>query len=332
MIKKILLIGGAGYIGSVLCDYFLSKGYQVSVLDIFLYKNNHSILPFIDHEAFSVKTGDLCDSLTLDEAIEGVTDVVLLAGLVGDLITKKYPVASRKINELGIRSCINHLNGKGINRLVFISTCSNYGIVENNELANEEHELKPLSAYASAKVSIEKYILSRKGYFDFAPTILRFATAFGLSHRMRFDLTVNEFSKEIALGRELIVYDEQTWRPYCHVKDFARLIEQVLLTSSEKIAYEVFNAGGDVNNFTKQGIVEKIREQAKNPNVIYQANSSDPRNYKVSFEKVKTVLKFEPEYKISDGISEVFEAIESGFFDGIDTPTKTYGNYKINYE
>jgi len=286
----------------------------------------------MSREGFSVKMGDLCDPDILKDSLEGATDVVLLAGLVGDPITKKYPDASKKINELGVRSCIDYINGKGINRLIFVSTCSNYGIIPDDELADEQYELKPVSAYASAKVTAEKYILSKRDCFDFIPTILRFATAFGLSPRMRFDLTINEFSRELALGRELVVYDAETWRPYCHVTDFARLIEKVLLSPTEKIAYEVFNAGGDVNNFTKQKIVEIICSLVKEPNITYQENSPDPRNYRVRFEKVKNVLGFEPKYTVVDGISEVIEAVDSGIFDGVEESKNLYGNYKIDYE
>ena len=102
-----------------------------------------------------------------------------------------------------------------------MSTCSNYGLIKGDYLADEEHDLNPLSLYAKSKVNIEKYILSLYKKSSMRPTILRFATAFGLSPRMRFDLTVNQFTKELKLNKKLQVFDENTWRPYCHVKDFA---------------------------------------------------------------------------------------------------------------
>ena len=157
----------------------------------------------------------------------GVTDVILLAGLVGDPITKNYPKEAHQINNIGIKNCIDQLNGLGLNRFVFVSTCSNYGLIKNNQKANEKFPLNPLSLYAKSKVAIEEYILELRGKVDFKPTILRFATAFGISSRMRFDLTISEFTRKIALGHELLIYDANTWRPYCHVLDFARLIDIV---------------------------------------------------------------------------------------------------------
>ena len=163
------------------------------------------------------------------------------------------------------------------------------------------------------------------------PTILRFATAFGLSPRMRFDLTVSEFTLELALGNKLLVYDAHTWRPYCHVKDFARLINIVIEAPKEKTSFNVFNAGGNINNATKQMIVDLILENIPNGKVNYQEHGSDPRNYRVSFDKVKSVLGFEPKYTVQDGIQELVTAIKNHVFDHIDENRNLYGNYEISY-
>ena len=129
--------------------------------------------------------------------------------------------------------------------MIFISTCSNYGIIEEGSLADEDFELKPLSLYAKSKVSAERFLLAQAGNVDYAATVLRFATAFGLAPRMRFDLTVNEFVKDLYEKGEILVYDADTWRPYCHVNDFARLVRVVLEAPSDAINFEVFNAGGE---------------------------------------------------------------------------------------
>ena len=163
--------------------------------------------------------------------------------------------------------------------------------MDENKLANEI-ELKPLSLYAEAKVEIEKYILENHNNKSTISTIW-FATAFGLSTRMRFDLTINEFTRYLALGKSLDVYDADTWRPYCHVIDFARLIEIVLNSDSKLVKNQVFNSGGDINNFTKRGIVNKIIYQIHGSKVNYVLKGSDPRNYRVSFQKVKSILNFE---------------------------------------
>jgi nucleoside-diphosphate-sugar epimerase len=329
--KKILIIGGAGYIGTVLTDHFLNAGHHVRSLDLFLYKNNHCVLPYLGREGYESSYGDLCDQDVLVKALEGITDVILLAGLVGDPITRKYSKESYAINDVGIKNCINKLNGLGLNQLVFVSTCSNYGLIKSDQLADENFELKPLSLYAKSKVSAEQYIMGLNGMVDFTPTILRFATAFGLSNRMRFDLTVSEFTRDLALGRELTVYDAHTWRPYCHVRDFGRLIDTVLQAPKEKVAFEVFNAGGEINNYTKQRIVDAILEQLPNGHVKFEKNGVDPRNYKVDFSKVKKVLNFKPKYTITDGIKEVLIALENHTFDYVDEQSNVYGNYELLY-
>jgi len=330
--KNILLVGGGGYVGTVLTSYFLKKNYKITVLDNFVYDNQFSIQPYIGDSDYRFILGDINDSEKLKEASNGVTDVIILAGLVGDPITKKYPKESELINEKGIRNCIDFFNGKGIEKLLFISTCSNYGLIKENELADEDYPLNPLSLYANAKVTNENYLLSKKNKVDYTGVVLRFATAFGLSPRMRFDLSISEFVREIFFGKELLVYDEHTWRPYCHVRDFAILLGKVIESENEKIAFEVFNAGGDVNNFTKKMIVDEILTQIPNGKVKYVQKGSDPRNYRVSFDKVKDTLSFEPEFKVKDGIKELINALKIGLYrDSLNNPNK-YGNYQLNYK
>jgi nucleoside-diphosphate-sugar epimerase len=256
--KNILLIGGAGYVGTVITSHFLKRGYKVTVFDNFIYNHFFSVTPYLGDPDYRLVKGDINDNLLLENAMEGITDVIVLAGLVGDPITKTYPEESYVINEAGIRNCFRIANGRGISKLIFISTCSNYGMIGEKELADEDFQLSPLSLYARAKVNNELCLLDLKDKVDYAGVILRFATAFGVSPRMRFDLSVSEFVRDLYFGEELLVYDEHTWRPYCHVRDFARLLETVVESESEKVYFQVFNAGGDKNNFTKKMIVDDI--------------------------------------------------------------------------
>jgi len=226
---------------------------------------------------------------------------------------------------------MDYFDGKGLDKLIFISTCSNYGLIGENELADENFTLSPLSLYAKAKVANEHYLMQKKGVADYTGVVLRFATAFGLSPRMRFDLSVSEFVRDVFFGEELLVYDEHTWRPYCHVRDFARLLETVINTDKDKVNFEVFNAGGDVNNFTKKMIVDEILKFIPDGNVRYGENGSDPRNYKVSFNKVKKVLGFEPQFTVTDGISELVNALQIGLYADSMKDKNKYGNYEINY-
>jgi nucleoside-diphosphate-sugar epimerase len=327
--KNILLIGGAGYVGTVITSHFLKLGYKVRALDNFIYKNQESIQGYLGDENYEFMLGDFGDSDILQSAAQGIDNVVILGGLVGDPITKKYPDASHEINEKGIQACIDFFDDKKIDRLIFISTCSNYGLIKENELADENFELNPLSLYAKAKVAAELHLLSKKGKVNYTGTVLRFATAFGLSPRMRFDLSVSEFVRDLYFGSELLVFDEHTWRPYCHVRDFAKLIDLVINADAEKVDFEIFNAGGDVNNYTKKMIVDKIVSYLPESNIKYGANGSDPRNYKVSFKKVKDTLGFEPKYTIKDGIEELIKAFNLGVYSDSLANKNRYGNYEI---
>jgi len=328
--NKVLLIGGEGYIGKVARNSLINEGYHVTSYDLLLYQNGMNI-DISSNSRYSFIHGDILDVELLENSLNKVDAVVLLAGLVGDPITKKYPNESAKINDNGVKVVIDKCVEKNIEKLIFISTCSNYGLIKDNELADEEFELSPLSLYAKSKVKAEKYILSLKGKVDLNPTILRFATAFGLSPRMRFDLTISEFTRSLAMGNDLLVYDAETWRPYCHVKDFARLIQIVLEAPSEKISFEVFNAGGDNNNATKKMIVDLILNKIPNGKVNYQEHGADPRNYRVNFNKVKSILGFEPKFNIDHGIDELLKAINNHQFDDVEKNRFFYGNYSIDY-
>lgn len=328
--KKIVIVGGAGYIGTVLTGHFLKLGDKVIVVDKFIYQNNYSIHSYLGHPNYKFLYGDINDENFITNILGEATDVVILAGLVGDPITKKYPDIAHKINDIGIKKFIDNCNGMGLDKVIFVSTCSNYGLIKDDELADENFNLNPLSLYSKSKVEAELYILNLKGKVDYHPTILRFATAFGLSPRMRFDLTVSEFIKELALGNELLVYDPDTWRPYCHVKDFARLIAFVLATKNETISFEIFNAGGDINNFTKKGIVDLILSKIPNGKVKYQQHGSDPRNYRVNFLKVREKLGFEPKFSIEDGIVELLDSIKNQAFSN--NKKIQEGNYTVFYD
>ncbi|MBT5050959.1 MAG: NAD(P)-dependent oxidoreductase [Rhodospirillaceae bacterium] len=329
--RTILLVGGAGYIGSVITPHLLAGGYRVRTFDRLLYNNSETILPWLRDPAYEFVWGDMAERGQFLKAIDGVTDIVFLAGLVGDPITKAYPSESKAINDAAYQEAIRAINGCGLDRVIFISTCSNYGLIEGNQIAAEDFELSPLSLYAQAKVRNEQILLGLKDSVDYAVTVLRFATAFGLSPRMRFDLTISEFVRELWLGRELLVYDPDTWRPYCHVQDFAAVIQAVLEAPRKNVAFEVFNAGGDVNNYTKRMIVDEILKYLPDAQVKYQEHGSDPRNYRVDFAKIARGLDFTPRHSVPDGIGELVQALDRHLFDQVDTRRNFHGNYEIAY-
>lgn len=329
--RKILLIGGAGYIGSVLTSQLLECGYYVRCLDLLLYENNECVIPFLMNDHYEFLYGDFTDTAVINHSLSGITDVVILAGLVGDPITKKYPDISQKINYSGMLNLIDILNNKSLNKVIFISTCSNYGIVSGHQLADETFTLAPLSLYAKAKVTIEEYLCSLRDRVDYHPTILRFATAFGLSPRMRFDLTVNQFVRELYLGDEVLVYDAKTWRPYCHVNDFSLAVRRVLESPLELVNFEIFNAGGDNNNFTKHMVVNEVKKMIPHAKLKFQEKGPDPRDYRVSFKKIREKLYFEPTVSVGDGIHEILNALKQKIFDNVESRKNFYENFKIMY-
>lgn len=330
--RLVTIFGGGGYIGPIVAKRLLGFGYRVRIVDLFLYGTQNIMLGLFDEPGFEVLNGDLADPDIVNAGLQDASDVVILAGLVGDPITKKYPDAHDAVNETGIRSLIDLLNGRGLQRVIFVSTCSNYGLIPEGTLADEEYELNPLSLYAKAKVGVEQKLLSLKGHVDYEATALRFATAFGLAPRMRFDLTVSQFTREMYLRRDLLVYDADTWRPYCHVQDFADVIQRVLEAPAADISFDVFNAGGDNNNFTKRMIVEAVQKHLPDAPVAYQEHGSDPRNYRVDFKKIRERLGFTPKYSVEDGIKELIRALDQNLFEDAETRANFYGNYEIDYQ
>lgn len=328
MKKKIILVGGAGYIGTVLTEHLLEEGYKVKCIDNLIYGQNDCLNDFLKNHDYEFANIDIRKKDQLIEHFDDNCSVVLLAGLVGDPISKKYPKMNDEINLSGILNIIEICKNKNIEKLIFTSTCSNYGITDNNIKAKEDHDLNPLSLYASAKVQIEKHLMSLDKNSYLKPTILRFATAFGLSPRMRFDLTVNEFTKELICGNELLVYDPLTWRPYCHTQDFANLIKNVISADINKIGFEIFNVGDNKNNFTKKMIVDEILKIYPNGKVKYLEKGFDRRNYIVDFSKVSSVLGFKPKYTIKKGIEEIILEIKKNKFNFENK--NFYGNYNLN--
>lgn len=329
--RLVTIFGGAGYIGPIVAKRLLRQGYRVRIVDMFLYGTQNVLLGLFDEPGLEVLNGDEGKGDILARALDGATDVVILAGLVGDPITKKYPEAHQAVNEDGIRGIIDALDGRGLKRAVFVSTCSNYGLIPEGTLADENYELNPLSLYAKAKVGMEQKLLGLKDKVDYEGVALRFATAFGLAPRMRFDLTVSQFTREMYLKNDLLVYDPDTWRPYCHVQDFADVIQRVLEAPGDAVAFDVFNAGGDANNFTKRMIVEAIQKHIPDAPVSYQEHGTDPRNYRVDFAKIRERLGFTPRYTVEDGVRELIDALDQDLFADVDARTNFYGNYEIEY-
>jgi nucleoside-diphosphate-sugar epimerase len=308
-----VVTGGAGYIGAVTTEELLSTGRTVRVLDVLLHDQDHIAKSLQDKGAELVRA-DIRDGEARKKALEGATELVHLAAIVGDPACARDPEVSQEVNVGGSQALVQDAKAAGVKRLVFASTCSNYGRMADPTVPiTENGELRPVSLYAEQKVGIEQAMLD--GDFNgMKPTCLRFATVYGVAPRMRFDLTVNEFTRDLWADRELEVFGEQFWRPYVHVRDAARAVRTALDAPEDKVAHEVFNVGRSGENYRKLDIVEEIQSRLDTGKVSFVRRDEDPRDYKVSFDKVREVLGFETTMTVPDGIQEVADALSSGAF------------------
>jgi nucleoside-diphosphate-sugar epimerase len=312
---KILVTGGGGYMGSVASHVLLQQGHEIFAVDSLKFGGD-SVLALGLNKDFHFIQGDIGDP-ELDRLLPDRFDAVVhLAAIVGDPACAREPDLARKINLDGALHIYQLSRKWNAERFIFASTCSNYG--RNNETlegAKEESELQPLSLYAETKVEVERALLDSDVEDGPRVTVLRFATLFGLSPRMRFDLTVNEFTMELMTRGALEVYGEQFWRPYIHVADAARAIGLVLESPLEKVEGQVFNTGDTGQNFQKGQLVERIRSLVPRiTSVEYVHRDEDPRNYRVSFQKIKDRLGFGITRTVDDGIEEIIDAISKGIF------------------
>ncbi len=313
MANKTLITGGSGYIGALLAQELREAGQEVRVLDSLLH-GQEDIVAEQESQGVEVIRADIRDADARQRALNGARAVVHLAAIVGDPACALDPAVSEEVNVQATRALVADANEAGVERLVFASTCSNYGRMEDpNVPITEEGELRPVSLYAEQKVGMEQLILAGAGG-PTEPTCLRFATVYGVGRRMRFDLTVNEFTRELWADRELEVFGEQFWRPYIHVRDAARAVRTVLEAPSEKVAGKVFNAGRSGENYRKLDLVEEIGKQIDRGKVSYVHRDEDPRDYKVSFDKIRAELGFETLMTVPDGIAEIIAALDAKAF------------------
>lgn len=322
--ENVLVTGGAGYIGSVLVRLLIGRGYNVRVLDNLSF-GGESIVDLLNDERFDFLKGDIRNKSDVNQALKGIDCVAHLASIVGDPACRKFPKEAREINLEGSRMLYDIANEHGVQKFVFASTCSNYGKMDDPSAYVDEHsKLAPISLYAETKVEVEKYLLDQPKTNYCKPTSLRFSTVYGLSPRPRFDLTVNEFTRELALGRELVIFGEQFWRPYCHVIDLSRSVIEVFEADEEHVAFEVFNVGDTEENYQKEMIVKEILKVIPDGHITYVEKDEDPRDYRVSFEKIKKQLGFNITKRVPDGINTIYKALSDGFF--INPDDEKYSN------
>jgi nucleoside-diphosphate-sugar epimerase len=326
----ILVTGGAGYVGSTLVPQLLAEGHHVRVLDSLRF-GGRSLLGVWSQPGFEFVRGDIRNDALVRDCLEDVDAVVHLAAIVGDPACSRAPEEAREVNGEASVALFTACREMQVPRFVFASTCSNYGRMDANgshvdpdALMDETSALHPLSLYAETKVGFELEMLDPIRSGPLCATALRFATIFGVSPRMRFDLTVNEFTAEMITRHHLVVYGEQFWRPYVHVRDAAMAIRLVLDAPVARVRGQVFNVGSSAQNFRKQDIVKLIQRRVPDATIEYVHVAQDPRNYRVSFAKIHDRLSYRTTTSVEEGVDEVARLVRQGVL--TDTADAAYRN------
>ena len=309
-----LITGGAGYIGMLAAEELLAASHEVRVLDSLLH-DQQGCADALREQGVELLVADVRDADARAEALRGVDAVVHLAAIVGDPACARDPDAAQAVNVVAALALIEDAADAGVERFVFASTCSNYGRMADPLVpVTEAGVLAPVSLYAEQKVAVERALLALDPA-PFAATCIRFATVYGVAPRMRFDLTVNEFTRDLWSERRLEVFGEQFWRPYVHVRDAARGVRAVLEAPVETVAGEVFNVGDTAENYRKLDLVELIRRETARGEVAFVHRTEDPRDYKVSFAKVAERLGYAITSTVPEGIREIIAALEAERFE-----------------
>jgi len=313
--KKILITGGAGYIGSMLTPYLIEKDYKVTVVDSLIFKGFYLLENFI-HENYKFVKGDIRDEEFIKNLFqsEKFDTIIHLAALVGESLCKNVPELAKEINFDATKFLVDLSKKYCVNQFIFASTCSNYGI-SKDKFASEEAILRPLSLYSETKIQSENYITENANK-NFHPTILRLATVFGVSPRMRFDLLINELVRDAYVKKEITLYNPLGWRPFIQISDAVRALEMTVSAQLELTERQIFNVGGEGGNIRKKDVVNIIKEFLPDTNIkLIRGNNIDPRNYRVSFKKIKDILHYSSHITIKKGIKDIISALNSSTFD-----------------
>jgi len=305
---QVVVIGGAGYLGSVLVDSLLRKGYRVRVLDLLVFGDS-SVQAHRANRRFELIHGDYRNVATVLDAVRGAGAVVHLGGIVGDPACALNPKVTMSHNLYANKAIVEICKGVGASRFIFASSCSVYGAATS--VMREDSVTAPVSLYAATKLDSEQMILAARDRI-FHPVCLRFATVFGFSPRPRFDLVVNLFAAQAVFEGRIRVINPQLFRPFVHTRDIAAAIGAALESPAGQVAGEVFNVGSDRINHSIGELGDIICAVVPGTKAATESNSSDPRSYQVNFDKIHRRLGFECQVDLRSGIQEIVDACRSG--------------------
>jgi len=298
--KKVFITGGAGYIGTTLIPLLLSKGYQVTVYDSLLFNNGDKMIPFLMNDRFNFIRGDVRDDKLLREHMQGFDVVIHLAALVGyQICRERGEEEAQLVNTEGTRIVAQAMHPDQY--LLFGSTGSNYGEVKG--ICTEETPLNPLSIYGRTKTRAEEIVMKRPN-----STAYRFATAFGLSPRLRLDLLINDLTFKAVSQGYAVIYESHFLRTFIHVRDIASSFA-FAIEHQDRMRNNIYNVGSNQMNYSKREVCEKIKLRVKNAYFNYAdvGEDVDKRNYQVSYEKIEK-LGFQTTLTVDQGIDELVKA------------------------
>lgn len=306
--KHVLVIGGAGYIGSALLPKLLDNGYYVRLFDLLLY-GLEPIEQVLDHPRLELVQADFRQVDEIVKAMQNIDAVIHLGAIVGDPACALDEELTIEINLMATRMIAEVAKGSGAGCFIFASTCSVYGA--GDRLLDESSPLNPMSLYARSKIASE-HVLRQIATDHFALVLLRFGTTYGLSGRSRFDLVINLLTAKAVLEGQITIFGGDQWRPFLHVDDAARAIFKILESPVALVRNQVFNVGSDEQNYTIRQVGQLIRRLVPTAELIEMGSDSDPRNYRVKFGKIRSTLGFRPHWSVAEGVRQVITAIRSG--------------------
>lgn len=307
-IEDVLVVGGAGYIGSILSRQLLDAGYRVRVLDLELF-GTQSLADVLEHPRLEVMKGDFRNIEDAARALRGMDAVCHLAAIVGDPACALDRETTIAVNYAAAKMMAQLAKANGVTKFVFASTCSVYG--DSEDIMSEDSPLNPVSLYATTKIDAERALLDTADA-DFQPTILRFATAYGWSHRPRFDLVANLFSAQAVTDKKIRVFNGEQWRPFVHTRDIARACVLTLEAPLAKVGSQIFNVGDESQNYTLAQLGQIVARSCPGIEVEEIRNGDDPRNYRVNFSKIRRALGFRASIDLVEGVQEMVDAVIGG--------------------
>jgi nucleoside-diphosphate-sugar epimerase len=324
--KNILVTGVGGYIGTMMAGHFLACGHRVVGVDRFYFGKDLLGPDVLNNQRFLPLQKDIRDLTSAD--FKDVEVVVDLAGLSNDPTCDLKPSLTYNINFKGGINVAEAAKAAGVGRFLYASSCSVYGQGGGMALT-EDSEVNPQSYYARGKADVEKRLLELADS-EFAVTLLRNATVYGISKRMRFDLVINLMTMKAWKDRRIFILGGgKQWRPLVHVADVARAFEAVIEAPLAKVASQIFNVGSSEQNYQVFQIANIIKDILPQVEIIQVPDDPDRRTYNVSFEKIASALGFQAKFTARDGVREILEALSYGVLDPDDPKTRTIEHYKF---